>query len=138
MTKSLHCVNHNEIRLHHIATDHHLCNKNGWLLQEPVTFVISLMMRACPRWAPFLLPSATKLLRLYFHRRLSVHRGGVYSRGRSALGGCLVRGVGIPACTEADPPGRDYYCCGWYASYWNAFLLLEYLYFVFPWLFQSV
>ena len=28
----------------------------------------------------------------------------------------------IPACTEADPP--DGYCCGWYASYWNAFLLM--------------
>ena len=30
-------------------------------------------------------------------------------------GGC------IPACTEADPP-TDSYCCGQYASYWNAFL----------------
>ena len=29
-------------------------------------------------------------------------------------------GVGIPACTEADPPA-DGYCCGRYASYWNAF-----------------
>ena len=29
---------------------------------------------------------------------------------------------GIPACTEAQPPA-DGYCCGWYASYWNAFLL---------------
>ena len=28
---------------------------------------------------------------------------------------------GIPACTEADPPA-DGYCCGQYASYWNAFL----------------
>ena len=44
-------------------------------------------------------------------------------------GGCLVWGVcsrrgGIPACTEADPlpPGRDGYCCGRYASHWNAFL----------------
>ena len=32
---------------------------------------------------------------------------------RPTPGGC------IPACTEADPRG---YCCGWYASYWNAFL----------------
>ena len=31
-------------------------------------------------------------------------------------------GVSIPPCTEADPPGRDGYCCGRYASYWNAFL----------------
>ena len=31
----------------------------------------------------------------------------------------------IPECTEADtqPPAYGY-CCGWYASYWNAFLLL--------------
>ena len=28
---------------------------------------------------------------------------------------------GIPACTEADtPPPADSYCCGRYASYWNA------------------
>ena len=29
----------------------------------------------------------------------------------------------IPACTEADPPPPDGYCCGLYTSYWNAFLL---------------
>ena len=29
----------------------------------------------------------------------------------------------IPACNEADSPPADGYCCGWYASYWNAFLL---------------
>ena len=28
----------------------------------------------------------------------------------------------IPACTEADIPPADGYCCGRYASYWNAFL----------------
>ena len=37
------------------------------------------------------------------------------------------RGVYIPAYTEADtatpPPPADGYCCIWYASYWNAFLL---------------
>ena len=46
------------------------------------------------------------------------------------LGVCLVLGgvpgrgwgVGITACTEVDPPGRDGYCCGRYASCWNAFL----------------
>ena len=32
----------------------------------------------------------------------------------------------IPACTEAkSPPSADGYCCGQYASYWNAFLLLD-------------
>ena len=29
----------------------------------------------------------------------------------------------IPACTEAEPPLADSYCCGQYAFYWNAFLL---------------
>ena len=28
----------------------------------------------------------------------------------------------IPACTEANPSLTDGYCCGRYASYWNAFL----------------
>ena len=63
--------------------------------------------------------------------------GGAWSWGDClVLGGCLVPGLylvpggarswgdGIPACAEADPPGRDGYCCGRYASYWNAFLLL--------------
>ena len=27
-----------------------------------------------------------------------------------------------PSCTEADDPPADGYCCGRYASYWNAFL----------------
>ena len=74
------------------------------------------------------LPSATKLRRLCFYTCLSVHGWG----------------VGIPACTEADPPGadtppgadippgadtplgRDGYCCGRYATYWNAFLFALY------------
>ena len=48
--------------------------------------------------------------------------GGVSApRGVSAPGG----GVGIPACTEAEPPGRDGYCGGRYASYWNALLFLH-------------
>ena len=84
--------------------------------------------------ANLLLPSAMKLGRLWFYKYLSVHRGG--GRWGSAPGRCLVSGgvpgpggvpgrgwgVGITACTEADPPGRDGYCCGRYASYWNAFL----------------
>ena len=42
------------------------------------------------------------------------HLGGV---SRPTPGGV------IPSCTEADTPPADGYCCGWYASYWNAFLL---------------
>ena len=53
--------------------------------------------------------------------------GGV-SRPRPRGRGCSGQGcVCIPACTEADtpfPPPADSYCCGWYASYWNAFLFL--------------
>ena len=34
---------------------------------------------------------------------------------------------GIPACTEADtPPPADSYCCGRYASYWNALTWVNY------------
>ena len=89
-----------------------------------------------------LLPSATKLRRLCFYRCVSVHggvpgpEGGAWSSGCLVLGECLVpgvpgpwgclvlgaapEGVGILACTEADPLER----CGRYASYWNTFLLL--------------
>ena len=33
--------------------------------------------------------------------------GGACSGGCLLPGGCLLRGVGIPACTEADPPWTD-------------------------------
>ena len=58
----------------------------------------------------------------------SVHRGGVCL----VLGGCLVppatvavQGGSGPGggCLVETPP--DGYCCGRYASYWNAFLLRE-------------
>ena len=45
----------------------------------------------------------------------SVHRGGLL------LGGCLVPGGLLSGrCLVETPP--DGYCCGRYASYWNAFL----------------
>ena len=28
-----------------------------------------------------------------------------------------------PTSQQQTPPGTDGYCCGWYTSYWNAFLL---------------
>ena len=50
--------------------------------------------------------------------------------GGPALGGCLLWGVpalggGVPALEGMwrDTPTCDGYCCGRYASYWNAFLL---------------
>ena len=49
-------------------------------------------------------------------------RGG--GEGVPGPGGLVLGGVGIPACTEADPPERDGYSCGCYASYWKAFLFL--------------
>ena len=62
-------------------------------------------------------------------RGLAWGRGSLGRHPRGRLRG-LARGVSrptpggcIPACTEADPlPTSDSYCCGWYASYWNAFL----------------
>ena len=63
---------------------------------------------------------------------------GVCSREGSALGGWGVPGPrGSPprgfvsehalrqTPLSGDPPGRDSYCCGQYASYWNAFLLVR-------------
>ena len=89
------------------------------------------------------LPSATKLRRLCFYTCLSGHRGvpgpgegclvpGGWgpALGDPGLGGgawsqgCLVQGGWYPS-TDADPPHpADGYCCGRYASYWNAFLWL--------------
>ena len=42
----------------------------------------------------------------------------------------------IPACTEADtppptPPPADGYCCGQYASYWNAFFFCLGIYYIY-------
>ena len=69
----------------------------------------------------------------------SVHRRGAGSRGVPAQGGCLLGGGGLMGVPGGDPlsvcsagllPGVclvetpwDGYCCGRYASYWNAFLL---------------
>ena len=81
----------------------------------------------------FFLPSATKLRRLCFYRRLSVHKGV----GWRCLPQCILGYHPPKADTpqeqtppqEADtppkkqtPPPRYGHCCGRYASYWNAFL----------------
>ena len=84
------------------------------------------------------------LRRLCFYRCLSVHGGGgVWSQvevpasgGVCSGGGLVLRGVSCPGrclvpggCLLLGGPGgdtpRDGYCCGWYASYWNAFLCLN-------------
>ena len=66
--------------------------------------------------------------------------GGMPAAGGSAPGevvpggGCLVQGVPglgrVPdpggAWSGQTPPGRDGYCCGRYASNWNAFLFQLY------------
>ena len=46
-------------------------------------------------------------------------RGCACSRG-GLLGGCLLRGEGVETPLKADG-----YCCGRYASYWNAFLFFD-------------
>ena len=48
-------------------------------------------------------------------------QGGVSRPTPGGVSWPTPRGVSISACTETDPP--DGYCCGRYASYWNAFLL---------------
>ena len=87
-----------------------------------------------------------KLRRLCFYRRVSVHRGWVSAprgsvpgecllwgvsapRGSAPVGGVCSRGVSAPGGSAPGgsalpPPGRDGYCCGRYASYWNAFLFI--------------
>ena len=56
--------------------------------------------------------------------------GGVCSQGGLVWGvpcpgGLLLGEASIPACSEAEPPGRDGYCNGRYACHWNAFLFLS-------------
>ena len=106
------------------------------------------------------LPSATKLRRLCFYRRLSVHRGGVSASVHAGIPHPPREQTpweqtppppGADTPLEADtppeqtppwsrPPGADTpreqtpprsrpaprygHCCGRYASYWNAFLLI--------------
>ena len=64
-----------------------------------------------------------KVMFLHLSVSHSVHRGGL------VLGGACSRGVPAPGgvwsggCPVKTPaPSRDSYCCGWYASYLNAFL----------------
>ena len=52
-------------------------------------------------------------------RKRSLGQGNIFTsvcQEFCSQGGCLVPG-GV-----WRPPLRDGYCCGWYASYWNAFL----------------
>ena len=80
---------------------------------RPQTFakVIFLLMSVCPWGAMY--PSMPC--------RSHDQPWGV---SRRRPGGCPGEGPGgcIPACTEANTPPADGYCCGRYASCWNAFL----------------
>ena len=86
-----------------------------------------------PRFTPPLpylkfLPSATKLRRLRFYRRVPVHtEEGCLPQ--CMLGYCTQEqtpprsrhpppGADTPPPGAETPPGRDGHCCGRYASYW--------------------
>ena len=62
--------------------------------------------------------------------KLRVWAGGVqaHTQGGAALGGVPAPGgwVCLCACSRGSPhpPPPDGYCCGQYASYWNAFLFI--------------
>ena len=43
-------------------------------------------------------------------------------QGVPAPGGICSRGCLLPGGVETPPPEAEGYCCGRYASYWNAFL----------------
>ena len=61
-----------------------------------------------------------------FHTQGQVEGSGLGVSRPTLVGGSLGPHLGgIPACTEAEPPTVDGYCCGQYASYWNVFLLLQ-------------
>ena len=92
------------------------------------------------------LPSATKLRRLCFYTCLSVHRGSASVQGYHPPEQTLRLGAdttppptvgtfpGADLPPEQAPPWKqtpdtrhppaDGYCCGRYASYWNAFLYM--------------
>ena len=68
------------------------------------------------------------------HALQQVSRGGASSRGVPAPGGACSGRVPAPwgellqggACSrEVETPPVDGYCCGRYASYWNAFLFFN-------------
>ena len=73
----------------------------------------------------------------------ALQQGGACSGG-SALGGSTPRGgllwgVSAPrGGVETPPPEADSNCYGWYASYWNAFLLSNYISIKFYFRIQSV
>ena len=85
------------------------------------------------------LPSATKLRRLCFYRCLSVHRGvgclpqcmlGYHPPGADTPPprADTPREQTLPHPGADTPPPRYGHCCGRYASYWNAFLFILYLF----------
>ena len=58
-------------------------------------------------------------------RKRSLGQGNIFTnvcQEFCSQGGCLV-----PGGVCGDPPPRDGYCCGRYASYWNAFLFSSYV-----------
>ena len=72
------------------------------------------------------------LIIIIIARKRSLGQGNMFTGVCLSTGGCLLPGGHGPGGVHGprgepggDPP-PDGYCCGRYASYWNAFLFLEY------------
>ena len=92
-------------------------------------------------WVKFITVRKPSLRRLCFYKCLSVHRRRVVSQHALQVSGPTPKGevegfglggsrgphpgVSQHALRQAHPPAVDGYCCGQYASYWNAFLFLN-------------
>ena len=83
------------------------------------------------RWYPSMPCSRSLGVVVSKHALQQVSRGGSCSRGLPPVGrcacsgGCLLPSVCVCVCVcveETPSPPADGYCCGRYASYWNAFL----------------
>ena len=113
---------------------------------------LNIQARKFSKCPSFIIVRKQSLRRLCFYTFLSVHGGGwgglqahtqwglrglawgglqAHTQGEVEGSGWGVsrpkpEGGCIPSCTEDPLPSADSYCCGQYASYWNAFLYLIY------------
>ena len=99
--------------IHPITIDT-MVNNNGLNISDELNFVTcEQALNTCLR---IFTARKRSLQRLCFDTCVSVQRGGSGPGGVPAPAGVWSQGGGV----ETSP--RDGYCCGHYASYWNAFL----------------